>query len=265
MLKCRQCGLLRRARVPPSGDVVRWYRDNYWECYRDEQLGSARENIFEHVMRTLTQHHPSAGTLVDMGCGGGALLACAQRHRWKGVGIDVSPEAVAAARARGLEAWAHDCLRCPLPDESADAVTMVNVLDHLPDPFGALEEARRLLKPSGQLYIRVPNGPLHRVLSSVPWLGTLAVLHLFGFGRRAFRYHLPRLGFRVRTIRTAPPSRGLAYGAPAPQSASRWNLAKAVYAAVSAGASAIGLDAWPWGFSIEVIAEKTGGDHRVTP
>ncbi len=257
VVQCRHCGLLSRAHKPSASEAARWYREEYWSQYRQEQQGPARDNIFEHALEILDAHRPSRGTLVDMGCGGGALLARAKDDGWKGVGVDLSAEAVEAARARGVEAYVQDCLRCPLPDESADVVTMVNVLDHLPNPWAALEEAWRLLKPSGLLYLRVPNGPVHRVLASIPWANRVAVFHLFGFGRRAFLHHLPREGFAVLALRTAPPSVGLAYHAPASREASLWGRLKAVYSAFNRGLSWTGLDRLAWGPSIEVVAAKT--------
>lgn len=243
--------------MPSSSEAARWYREDYWPRYRQEQQGSARDNVFEHVLEVLERHRPSHGTLVDMGCGGGGLLAHANKAGWKGVGVDLSPDAVDAARSRGVEAYAQDCLRCPLPDGSAEAVTMVNVLDHLPDPFAALDEARRLLKPAGLLYLRVPNAPFQRLLASIPWVNRVAVLHLFGFGRRAFGHHLPRRGFAVASIRTAPPSAGLAYEASSSWEESLWGWVKPAYRAVSRWLFRLGLDRLAWGPSVEVVAVKT--------
>lgn len=244
--------------MPSASEAARWYREDYWLQYREEQQGTARDNVLAHVLEVLEKHRPSRGTLVDMGCGGGALLVRAGRAGWKGVGVDLSPEAVEAARARGVEASVQDCLRCPLPDESAEAVTMVNVLDHLPDPFAVLDEVRRLLKPAGLLYLRVPNAPVQRLLASIPWVNRVAVLHLFGFGRKALLHHLPRKGFAVAAIRTAPPSLGLAYEAPSSWEGSLWSAVKSVYRAVSRWLSRAGLDRPAWGLSIEVVAVKTG-------
>ena len=257
-MECRRCGLLSRANQPSAGEAARWYREDYWAQYREEQQGTARDTVFEHVLEMLDAQRPSRGVLVDMGCGAGALLARANKAGWKGTGVDLSPEAVEAARARGVEAHAQDCLRCPLPDESADAVTLVNVLDHLPDPFVALDEARRLLKPAGLLYLRVPNAPVQRLLASIPWVNRVAVFHLFGFGSRAFAHHLPRKGFAVVTIRTAPPSLGYAYDVPSSREGSLWAWVKPVYRAVSRGLSLVKLDRLAWGPSIEVVAVKTG-------
>ncbi len=57
----------------------------------------------------------------------------------------------------------------PVPAESADAVLLLDVLEHLRDPFAAIAEARRVLRPTGVLVLSVPHrGLLH-------WLDALNV------------------------------------------------------------------------------------------
>src|SRR5437879_13925162 len=96
--------------------------------------------------------------LVDVGCGGGAFLRHCRERGWSAIGFDPSVQAVAYAREHGLEAYAEKWPPCSLADESADAVTLMNVLDHLRDTFGVVGEAWRILRPGGVLYISVLNG-----------------------------------------------------------------------------------------------------------
>jgi len=44
----------------------------------------------------------------------------------------------------------------PVRGHAADVVLLLEVLEHLPDPASALQEAHRVLKPQGKLYISVP-------------------------------------------------------------------------------------------------------------
>jgi len=215
LLRCRQCSLLARAKMPTEEEAVSFYRDEYWVHFRMEQIGRGRANVYVQALSWLTDRHPAAGMLVDVGCGGGAFLRHCRERGWSAIGFDPSVQAVAYAREHGLEAYAEKWPPCSLPDESADAVTLINVLDHLRDPFGVLGEAWRILRPGGVLYIRVPNGPVHmnlkRALNSIG-LGQLAVFHLYGFSRDAFLHHLPRLGFTSVAVRMAMPSQEDEYG-----------------------------------------------------
>ncbi len=259
LLQCQRCGLLVRAQMPPEEILAARYREEYWADYGEEQLGSARDNVHAHAWAWVKKLRPDPGLLVDVGCGSGAMLALCQKQNWKGIGFDLSTQAVAYARARGLEAYAHPWPPCILADETADAVTFINVLDHLRDPFGALREAWRILRPAGLLYIRVPNGPVHaRLISllSAVRLSYLPVVHLFGFGPTALLHHLPRLGFAVVAVRTAPPSRVSPYGQTSSwRSACSSFLKKADRVAYRVLAG-LGLDRRGWGLSLEVMAYK---------
>jgi len=253
--------------MPLQEELDARYRDEYWARFQAEQTGPARDNVHQHVLNWLSQAYPAPGTVVDVGCGAGAFLTRCRERAWRGVGVDPSPSAVAHANAMGLEAYVRSWPASLLESETADAVTFINVLDHLRDPFKALQEAWRVLRTGGLLYIRVPNGALHARLMaplSVIGFGGLPVVHLYGFSRAAFRFHLPRLGFAVRAVRTAPPSQGDAYdvGKRAGGYVVRRFLKKAdqsLYAVLAWS----GLDRMLLGPSIEVLAVKV--HFPVTP
>jgi ubiquinone/menaquinone biosynthesis C-methylase UbiE len=106
--------------------------------------------------------------LVDVGCGRGELIALAAEHGVRAVGVDYAPAAIDLAQAtlgaRRLDGLAEvrqgDARGLPLGDAEADAVTMLDVVEHLvPAELAlALEEARRVLRPGGRLVIHTfPN------------------------------------------------------------------------------------------------------------
>lgn len=219
-------------------------------------------------MQWIGEHHAAPGLLVDVGCGGGAFLTVCRAAGWKGIGYDPSAAAVIHARSLGLEAEVRPWPPCPFGDETVDAVTFINVVDHLLDPFEALREAWRVLRPGGLVYLRVPNGPFHVGLLTTGLLRPLrrlAVFHLYGFSRRSFLYHLPRLGFTDVIVRTAPPSLGDPYRACGPMSGLARRGLKFADQWAYRWLAQCGLRDRAWGPSLEVLAVKSAVVPRTAP
>lgn len=106
----------------------------------------------------------SAERVLDLGCAFGFGTRRLADGRWV-VGIDVSEASIRRATsgpgaARFLIA-AGD--RLPFMDASFDAVTCLDVLEHVADERTVLAEAHRVLRPGGTLVVSVPHrGPLAR-------------------------------------------------------------------------------------------------------
>ena len=110
----------------------------------------------------LLQKTAKGKRLLEIGCGTGDFLAFARENGFQVVGIEPSAEAVERAVANGLTVHAttlENFCGQSSPGETGkfDAVVMLNVLEHVPDPVTTLQQCRRLLNPEGVVVIRVPN------------------------------------------------------------------------------------------------------------
>ncbi|MEO3743986.1 methyltransferase domain-containing protein [Plantactinospora sp. B5E13] len=108
---------------------------------------------------------PTGGTVVDVGCGTGrALPALRDAVGPDGtvVGLDVTPEMLAVARAPAARANATlllaDARHLPFPDARVDAVLAAGLLTHLPDSDVGLRELARITRPGGRLVLFHPSG-----------------------------------------------------------------------------------------------------------
>ena len=99
---------------------------------------------------------------LDIGCGDGKFTRVLATICSDVTGIDVKERKIAeakqAAQAAGLKidfrvASAEDL---PFPDSSLDVVVFSNSLHHMPHPDVALQEALRVLVPSGVIYVMEP-------------------------------------------------------------------------------------------------------------
>ena len=80
------------------------------------------------------------------------------------MGVEPAKAMAAIARQRGIKVLEAYAEALPFEDASFDFVLMVTVLCFLADPFQALREATRVLKPRGRLIIGLidPDSPLGR-------------------------------------------------------------------------------------------------------
>ncbi|HEY8482488.1 MAG TPA: class I SAM-dependent methyltransferase, partial [Spirillospora sp.] len=69
---------------------------------------------------------------------------------------DLSPDAVALARAQGVEAYQGDARYLPLPPCEYDLALALDVLEHIEDDARAAAEITRVLKPGGVALLSVP-------------------------------------------------------------------------------------------------------------
>jgi len=101
--------------------------------------------------------------VVDLGCGGGLDVLLAARHvgsTGKAIGIDMTPEMIARARAGAAQIGAtnvefHQAQidQLPLPDQSVNCILSNCVINLAPDKPAVFREMRRVLKPGGRISI----------------------------------------------------------------------------------------------------------------
>ncbi len=104
------------------------------------------------------------GTVVEVGAGTGSNFAHYPEAVTRVVAIEPDPTLLATAQAAAgprIEVSAGVAEALPVGDDEADAVVMSLVLCSVPDPAAALAEARRVLRPQGELRFYehvVPHG-----------------------------------------------------------------------------------------------------------
>jgi ArsR family transcriptional regulator len=97
-------------------------------------------------------------TLADLGTGTGVLPATAAPYVRRAVGVDRSPEMLAAARRRtadlpNVELVAGELEALPLESGTVELAVLSLVLHFVPEPARALAEAERILRAGGRLII----------------------------------------------------------------------------------------------------------------
>lgn len=179
----------------------------YVHSYADYQQGGRAEMLDmlpENVHR-----------LLDVGGGEGGFADAFVRQR-QGAAVLVEPgvEAAHKARARGLEV--HEvCIEQLAPERVGrfDAISFLDVLEHLIDPLAALRQARLLLAPGGVLLVSVPNMGYWSVvrdlavgrLDYLP-VGILCRTHVRFFTERSLVQLIEDAGFELVRLRRHGPA-----------------------------------------------------------
>ena len=108
--------------------------------------------------------HLPGKKVVDVGCGGGILSEGLCQRGAHVLGIDMGEAPLSVAKLHGLESGIEVEYRQmtveALAEEEAgtyDAVTCLEMLEHVPDPASVIRACARLLKPGGDLFLSTIN------------------------------------------------------------------------------------------------------------
>jgi ubiquinone/menaquinone biosynthesis C-methylase UbiE len=93
--------------------------------------------------------------LADIGGGTGNYAQALAGLDWEPLVIDRSPQMLSKAAEKGLETLLADAQELPLEDESFDAALLISMLHHVSEPRRVVAEAKRVLRPSGRLALKM--------------------------------------------------------------------------------------------------------------
>jgi demethylmenaquinone methyltransferase/2-methoxy-6-polyprenyl-1,4-benzoquinol methylase len=92
--------------------------------------------------------------VLDLAGGTGRVADALDAVGYEAIVADLSKPMLGEARDRGLETVQGDASTLPFPDDSFDAVVIVDAYHHLPAQADALAEAARIVAPDGVVVIR---------------------------------------------------------------------------------------------------------------
>ncbi len=109
--------------------------------------------------------HLAGKQVLDVGCGGGILSDSMARRGAKVLGIDLAAKPLKVAQLHAMEAGtesvsyrevAAEALAAEMPAQF-DALTCMEILEHVPDPSSIVNACATLVKPGGWLFFSTIN------------------------------------------------------------------------------------------------------------
>ena len=217
IVRCRQCGLVYVNPRYPEGLLQGIYTEQYYdhdgirnglEFFGYDDYLSDEENIkitFRKRLKTI-ELLACKGRLLDVGCATGFFLDLARSQDWEVLGSEVSEFSARYARERfGLDVRLGTLRQLHLDAASLNAVTMWDVIEHVVDPLGELQEVQRILRPQGILSVITPDaGSWMARLLGRRWEEFRRVReHIYFFSRRTMGGMLRKAGLDVVRMESA--------------------------------------------------------------
>jgi SAM-dependent methyltransferase len=230
LARCEGCGLLYQNPRVRRDQLDRMYPADYPPHARDPDLARvlrdrspavrwllARRLGYAHIdtrdvtpgdrvrarlrRRRVVKNFPpwrGRGRLLDVGCATGRFLQQMAAVGWRVSGIELDPVAAATARTVTPDVVVGDPAEVELAPASFDLVTAFHVVEHLPDPAGALRNMLRWLAPGGLMIVEVPNvGGWGGTLFGRFWSGLDFPRHLIHFTPATMHALVERCGGRI--------------------------------------------------------------------
>ena len=157
--------------VPLSADIGSFQQHGsaFWDAhgpYRTlHQINPARLQFIERFVDL------QGLRVLDVGCGGGILSEALAERGASVVGIDLAESALQAAEAhragQAVEYRLESSRDAVARGESFDAVTCMEMLEHVADPAAVLRDIHALLKPGGWAFFSTINRTLKARLGAV--------------------------------------------------------------------------------------------------
>lgn len=170
IVRCASCGFAQPAALPSLPAYFDRLYDQRWsdEWIRGEHDATYKDAVFDDVLAALAARLPhDRRRLLDVGAHAGRFIAAAQRAGWKAEGLELNPKTGAYAAAATGACVHQGNVHTFDADARYDAVTLTDVLEHIPDPRTVLRRVHHFLAPGGWIAVKVPSGPAQRIKERV--------------------------------------------------------------------------------------------------
>jgi 2-polyprenyl-3-methyl-5-hydroxy-6-metoxy-1,4-benzoquinol methylase len=191
------CGLVYQSPRMTVAELDNFYKKEYRRVYQNDDGPISHDLSVQKARATnLINMLAESGVKkiyrhLDVGSSSGMLLEkMGDEYQCQSVGIEPGDAYRIYAEKRGLQVYPS--LEAAEEEQPFDLITMVHVLEHIPQPVAYLAELqKRYLADDGWLLIEVPNLYAH---------DSFEVAHLVAFSRHSLSQLVMQAGYSIRYL-----------------------------------------------------------------
>lgn len=162
-VRCLECGLIySNPQVLPDITVGAYTKGHssselWMKILLNEKETAWRAGYFSDIAEKI-EKFASRGRILDVGCAVGHFLTIARERGWDVTGLELSETGSRYCReVLGLPVLNTRVQESGLEGNSFDAISLLGVLEHVPDPCELISACSNLLKKDGVIVAVVPN------------------------------------------------------------------------------------------------------------
>ncbi len=203
LLECKECGFGFCKEMPSHPD---FFNQRYSSEFDPNIEGdnNFKHTILDELFYTLQKYQKEKGKILDIGSFAGVFIRDAQKRGYQAEGVEVNPNmARYTIEKLKLKVFNGKIQEFDGKENSFDIITLIDVLEHLPDPKIILEKCQHLLRPGGILIIKVPNYPAQKLkqkVANILGISAYGIFSDFGhinqFSQRSLNHVCEHLGFK---------------------------------------------------------------------
>ena len=212
LYRCVRCGLVAMEPMPTREELPGLYPTEYHSFTESQNpiAGFLLRRYQRRQAELCRKHLPPGGRFLEIGCATGDVLVELRDDYPVVQGVELSEEAAAVARRRGLDVFCGTLEEFET-DQQYDLIFMSQVIEHVLDPVATVRRIAAMLAPGGVLYLETPNiGALDAKVWKQRWGLIHYPRHLYLFDRATIAALLESAELRTEGVHWEPNSCGWA-------------------------------------------------------
>ncbi len=187
--RCDSCETLVSRATDASKTAEGFYAGTYWDAQQQDEYGlpplevRARRDLPERCvywLSTFMRFKQPGAKLLEIGSAHGGFVAMLRTAGYDAIGLELSPDVVHFARETFSVPMLEGAVeKQSLEHASFDAIILMDVIEHLPDPQRTLAHCAKLLKSDGILLVQTPRYPEAASIDELAQSGDRFLKHLW--------------------------------------------------------------------------------------